>query len=310
MIYLIDASVYVFRAYYSMPPDMTDRDGQPAHATFGFARFLGDLIERAKPRYIAVAFDESLTTSFRNEIYPAYKANREPPPADLKLQFASCKEFCRLAGIPAFGHAAYEADDIVGTLMTRCRRDGIPATLVTRDKDFAQLIRDGDVYWDYTDNAHYRYHEIENRFGVAPERFADFLALMGDSVDNIKGVPGVGAKTAAALMKEFASLEELYDNLDQVAKIQVRGASKLAAKLTEHREAAFLARRLTEIACDMPLEIAHAELTRRAPDMAGLADFFDRHNFGPLLRRQAERLALLPLQLAAADVPYPVPAHA
>ena len=310
MIYLIDASVYVFRAYYSMPPDMTDRDGQPAHATFGFARFLGDLIERSKPRYIAVAFDESLTTSFRNEIYPAYKANREPPPADLKLQFASCKEFCRLAGIPAFGHAAYEADDIVGTLMTRCRRDGIPATLVTRDKDFAQLIRDGDVYWDYTDNAHYRYHEIENRFGVAPERFADFLALMGDSVDNIKGVPGVGPKTAAALMKEFASLEELYDNLDQVAKIQVRGASKLAAKLAEHREAAFLARRLTEIACDMPLEIAHAELTRRAPDMAGLADFFDRHNFGPLLRRQAERLALLPLQIAAADVPYPIQAHA
>jgi DNA polymerase-1 len=298
VIYLIDASVYVFRAYYSMPPDMTDRDGQPAHATFGFARFLGDLIERAKPRYIAVAFDESLTTSFRNEIYPAYKANREPPPADLKLQFASCKEFCRLAGIPAFGHAAYEADDIVGTLMTRCRRDGIPATLVTRDKDFAQLIRDGDVYWDYTDNAHYRYHEIENRFGVAPERFADFLALMGDSVDNIKGVPGVGPKTAAALMKEFASLEELYDNLDQVAKIQVRG------------EAAFLARRLTEIACDMPLEIAHAELTRRAPDMAGLADFFDRHNFGPLLRRQAERLALLPLQIPAADVPYPIQAHA
>jgi DNA polymerase I len=310
VIYLIDASVYVFRAYYSMPPDMTDRDGQPAHATFGFARFLGDLIERAKPRYIAVAFDESLTTSFRNEIYPAYKANREPPPADLKLQFASCKEFCRLAGIPAFGHAAYEADDIVGTLMTRCRRDGIPATLVTRDKDFAQLIRDGDVYWDYTDNAHYRYHEIENRFGVAPERFADFLALMGDSVDNIKGVPGVGPKTAAALMKEFASLEELYDNLDQVAKIQVRGASKLAAKLTEHREAAFLARRLTEIACDMPLEIAHAELTRRAPDMPGLAGFFDRHNFGPLLRRQAERLALLPLQIPTADVHYPIHAHA
>ena len=176
--------------------------------------------------------------------------------------------------------------------MTRCRREGLPATLVTRDKDFAQLIRDGDVYWDYSDNAHYRYHQIEERFGVAPERFADFLALMGDSVDNIKGVPGVGSKTAAALMKEFASLEELYDNLDQVADIPVRGAGKLAAKLAEHREAAYLARRLTEIACDMPLEIAHAELTRRAPDVAALTEFFDRHNFGPMLRRQAERLAL------------------
>jgi len=299
VIYLIDASVYVFRAYYSMPPDMTDRDGQPAHATFGFARFLGDLIERAKPNYIAVAFDESLTTSFRNQIYPAYKANRDPPPADLKVQFASCREFCRHVGVPSFSHAEYEADDIVGTLMTRCRRAGLPATLVTRDKDFAQLIRDGDVYWDYTDNAHYRYHQIEDRFGVAPERFADFLALMGDSVDNIKGVPGVGAKTAAALMKEFASLEELYDNLDQVAKVPVRGAGKLAAKLVEHREAAFLARRLTEIACDMPLEITHPELTRRAPDIGALTDFFDRHNFGPLLRRQAERLALLPVSAAA-----------
>ena len=299
MIYLIDASVYVFRAYYSMPPDMTDRDGNPAHATFGFARFLGDLIERVKPHYMAVAFDESLTTSFRNQIYPAYKANREPPPADLKAQFASCREFCQHAGIPAFGHVHYEADDIVGTLMTRCRRAGLPATLVTRDKDFAQLIRDGDVYWDYADNAHYRYHQIEERFGVAPERFADFLALMGDSVDNIKGVPGVGPKTAAALMKVFASLEELYDNLDDVANIPVRGAGKLAAKLLEHREAAFLARRLTEIACDMPLEIAHSELTRRAPDVAALTDFFDRHNFGPLLRRQAERLASLPLPVAA-----------
>ena len=299
VIYLIDASVYVFRAYYSMPPDMTDRDGNPAHATFGFARFLGDLIERAQPRYMAVAFDESLTTSFRNQIYPAYKANREPPPADLKHQFASCREFCRHAGIPAFSHAHYEADDIVGTLMTRCRREGLPATLVTRDKDFAQLIRDGDVYWDYSDNAHYRYHQIEERFGVAPERFADFLALMGDSVDNIKGVPGVGPKTAAALMKEFASLEELYDNLDQVAKIPVRGAGKLAARLAEHREAAFLARRLTEIACDMPLEAVRTDLTRRAPDIAALVDFFDRHNFGPMLRKQAERLALLPLHAAA-----------
>jgi DNA polymerase I len=299
VIYLIDASVYVFRAYYSMPPEMTDQDGVPAHATFGFARFLGDLIERVQPKYMAVAFDESLSTSFRNQIYPAYKANRDPPPEDLKVQFLRCREFCRHAGIPEFGHAEYEADDIVGSLMTRCRRDGLPATLVTRDKDFAQLIRESDVYWDYSDNAHYRYHQIEDRFGVAPERFADFLALMGDSVDNIKGVPGVGSKTAAALMKEFVSLEEIYDNLDKVSQIPVRGASKLAAKLSEHREAAFLARRLTEIACDMPFEVVRADLTRRAPDMSGLTAFFDRHNFGPMLRRQAERLALLPLHQAA-----------
>jgi DNA polymerase-1 len=282
-----------------MPPEMADRDGNPAHAVFGFARFLGDLIERAQPRYIAVAFDESLTTSFRNQIYPAYKANREAPPADLKLQFDRCREFCLHAGIPAFAHAEYEADDIVGSLMAVCRAQGLCATLVTRDKDFAQLIRAGDVYWDYTDNARYRYEQIEARFGVAPERFADFLALMGDSVDNIRGVPGVGAKTAAALMREFAPLEELYDNLDLVAGIPIRGAAKLAARLLEHRDAAFLARRLTEIACNMPLQVAHTELVRRPPDVAALTDFFDRHNFGPLLRRQAERLASLPHAAAA-----------
>jgi 5'-3' exonuclease len=113
-------------------------------------------------------------------------------------------------------------------------------------------------------------------------------------------VPGVGLKTATALMKEFVSLEELYDNLDLVARIPVRGAAKLAARLLEHRDAAFLARRLTEIACNMPLQITHADLARRAPDMAALTEFFDRHNFGPLLRRQAERLAMLRLPAAAA----------
>jgi len=180
-------------------------------------------------------------------------------------------------------------------LMTRCRSEGLRATLVTRDKDYAQLIRLGDVYWDYADNVRYRYDEIEDRFGVAPERFADFLALMGDSVDNIKGVPGVGAKTAAALMKEFVSLEEIYDNLDRITDLPIRGAGKLAAKLIEHREAAFFARRLTEIACNMPLEIGRLDLLRRPPDVAALTAFFDRHNFGPMLRRQAERLALLSL---------------
>ena len=185
--------------------------------------------------------------------------------------------------------------------MTRCRREGLPATLVTRDKDFAQLIRAGDVYWDYTDNAHYRYHEIEDRFGVAPERFADFLALMGDSVDNIRGVPGVGAKTAAALMKEFASLEEIYDNLDKVAAIPVRGAEQARGETrrnTGTRHFSRVGSRKSPATCRG--RSRGSELTRRAPDMAGLNAFFDRHNFGPLLRKQAERLALLPLAAVVA----------
>lgn len=293
MVYLIDASVYVFRAYYSMPPDMLDRDGQPAHAVFGFARFLGDLIERARPKYLAVAFDESLATSFRNRIDPSYKANRDPAPADLKLQFERCREFCRHLGVAEFGSDEYEADDIIGTLHARLRNDGLPATVVTRDKDLAQLIREGDIYWNYTENLRLAHHEIEAHFGVAPERYADFLALTGDAVDNIRGVPGIGPKTAAALLKDFVSLEEVFDNLDVIATLPIRGAGKLPEKLLRHRDEAFHARRLTSIVRDMPIEAQRETLRPRTPDLAALGDFFDRHNFGTTLRRQSERLVSL-----------------
>jgi 5'-3' exonuclease len=303
VVYLIDASVYVFRAYYSMPPDMQDRDGRPAHALFGFARFLGDLIERARPEYIAVAFDESLQGSFRNRIYPPYKANREPAPEDLKQQFGRCREFCRHLGIAEFADGEYEADDIIGTLHARLRAEGVPATVVTRDKDLAQLICLGDVYWSYTDNLRLQHHEIAGHFGVPPERYADYLALTGDAVDNIRGVPGIGPKTAAVLLRDFVSLEELYDNLESLAELPIRGAGTLARKLEEHRDAAFLARQLTGIARDMPLTAGREQLRRRPPDLAALGEFFDHHNFGPMLRRQADRLAQLQSGPRGAQVP-------
>jgi DNA polymerase I len=295
VIFLVDASVYIFRAYYSMPPDMVDRDGHPVHALFGFARFIGDLLERARPQHIAVAFDENVVSSFRSRLYPAYKANRNPPPPDLELQVERCRDFCSLVGVAQFGSGEYEADDIIGTLVCRMRTEGRRATLVTRDKDLAQLIREGDVYWDYSAQVQFRYQDIEARFGVAPERFADYLALTGDSVDNIRGVPGVGPKTAAALMREFATLEEVYADLGRVTKLKLRRAGELPAILLEHRETAFLARRLTAIACDMPILVDAAALRRRGPDVVGLNEFFDRHNFGPTLRRQTERLARLPV---------------
>ncbi|MGH8204065.1 MAG: 5'-3' exonuclease [Steroidobacteraceae bacterium] len=290
-VHLIDASYFVFRAYYSVGLEMTDGDGMPVNALYGFGRFLGDLLEEARPEHVAVAFDESLATSFRNEIYPAYKKNREPAPPDLKRQFGLCRELCRLLGIAEFGSPTHEADDIIGTIATRLRASGHRAVLVTRDKDLAQLVRDGDHYWDYAGARRFAYCDIEGRFGVRPERMADFLALMGDSVDNIPGVPGVGPKTAAALLSAFASLEELYEGLDRVGALPIRGAARLAEKLLLHREAAYLARRLTVIACDMPLECDIGTLRRRRPDLAALGLFYDRHRFGPALRRQAERLA-------------------
>jgi len=293
VVYHIDASFFIFRAYHSMPPDMMDADGNATHALYGFARFISDLLENVRPERIGVAFDASLRseTSFRHGIYPAYKANREAPPADLMRQFELCREFCRHMGLKEFASAEYEADDIIGTLVVNARRAGLRNVLVTRDKDLSQLIRDGDVFWDYSGNARYHYHDIGARFGVIPELIADFLALTGDAVDNIPGVPGIGRKTAAELFAIFGSLDELYANLERVPGMKMRGATAVAAKLKLHKEAAYLARRLTGIVCDIPLEFTLDELKPRVPDAAGLEAFFDRHGFGNILRGQARRIA-------------------
>jgi 5'-3' exonuclease len=277
-----------------MLPDMRDRDGNPVHAVFGFARFLGDLIERVRPSHIAVAFDQRRASSYRNRIYPPYKANRERAPADLVLQFERCRELCRHLGLAVFVDPEYEADDIIGTLATRMREQGVRSAFITRDKDLAQLMRDGDLFWDFGARQQFGYHDIERHFGVAPECFADYLALTGDEVDNIPGVPGVGHRTAASLMKAFGSLDGLYGDLAGVARLKLRGAGTLGARLDEHRDAVYLARRLTRIACDLRLDIGPFGLRRRVPDMPALSGLYDELGFGPFLRRQGERLAQLP----------------
>lgn len=291
MVYLIDASVYVFRAWYAMPAGLHDDDGNPTHALYGFARFLAELIERRRPRYLAVAFDESHGSGHRHRLFPDYKANREAAPPELKRQFALCREFCRHLGVAEYASNDYEADDLIGTLAQRARGDGLRVTVVTRDKDMAQLIGPGDVFWDYSDSAEYRYEEISDRFGVRPERFADYLALRGDAVDNIPGVPGIGPKTAAALLAEFESLEALYADLATVASMPLRGAAQLAQRLHVHREAAFLARSLTRIHCDAPLAGARENLHLRAPDLSALESFCRLQGFGAMLPRQAQRIA-------------------
>jgi len=291
LIFLIDASVYVFRAYHSQLPDMVDVEGNPVHAVFGFARFLGDLIERIRPRYIAVAFDQRLRTSYRNRIYPAYKANREPTPAGLPRQFEYCRELCRHLGLAAFVDPEFEADDIIGTLSCVMRAAGVRSAFITRDKDLAQLVRDGDLLWDFGARTQLGYRDVERYFGVAPEAFADFLALTGDASDNIPGVPGIGPKIAATLMRKFGSLDELYANMSRVAALGLRGGSALGERLAAHRESVLLARRLTRIVCDMPLAVSAPDLRPRTPDLEALGAFYDRLRFGPLLRRQGERLA-------------------
>jgi|SRR5688500_4056260 5'-3' exonuclease len=290
MLYLIDASIFIFRAYHTVPNSLTDRDGNPVNALHGFARFIGDLIERVGPTHIAVAFDASLVTSFRHALYPAYKAHREPAPADLKRQFLLCRQMCDALGVATFTSPHFEADDIIGTLSVLARSVGEHVVFVTRDKDLAQLVRPGDHYWDYIADERFGYHQIAERFGVLPERMACFLALMGDAVDNIPGVPGIGRKTASFLFTHFESLQQLYDDLDRVLKLKLRNAEFVCAQLRDYRERAFLARQLTEIACNMPLDIGFDGLRRRSPDLAALQTLYDAVNFGPMLRMQAGRI--------------------
>ncbi len=291
MQYLIDASVYVFRAYYSMPEDIVDGNGNPVNALYGFCRFLGDFMEQVTPEYIAVLFDESLTTSFRTEIYPEYKANRDPAPEELKRQFQQCRRYVRALGVMEYASPQYEADDLIGTLVTHGRNQGRPSTIVSRDKDLTQLLGKDDVFWDFAGKGKLRYEQIVDMFGVWPEQIADFLALAGDAVDNIKGVPGVGKKTATMLLQHFGGLEQIYENLDRVHEINVRGSKTLGSKLETHREDALLARRLTGIACDAPIDDAERALQPAAPDLGKINALFDEAGIGTALRRQAERVS-------------------
>ena len=177
MQYLIDASVYVFRAYYSMPDDMVDDAGNPINALYGFCRFIGDFMEQVTPEYVAIAFDESLTSSFRTEIYPEYKANRDPAPPELKRQFEQCRRYVRALGVMELGSPRYEADDLIGTLLEHGRRHGRPSTIVSRDKDLTQLLGKDDVFWDFAGKGKLGYDEIPASFGVCPEQIAEFLVV-------------------------------------------------------------------------------------------------------------------------------------
>lgn len=274
-----------------MPDDMVDDQGNPVNALYGFARFLGDFLEQVRPEHVAVLFDESLAGSFRTEIYPQYKANRDPAPPELKRQFAQCRRVAGALGLLECAHPGYEADDLIGTLVMDGREKGIPSTVVTRDKDLAQLISKNDVFWDFAGKGKVTYEQIPEYFGVWPEQVADFLALAGDAVDNIKGVPGVGKKTATALLQHFGSIDNLYESLDSVHEVNVRGAKSLGQKLANHKDDALLARRLTGIACDAPIEQPSRGLKPTRPDLGNINALYDEAGIGMALRRQAERVS-------------------
>jgi 5'-3' exonuclease len=265
-IHFVDAPIYVFRAYYSMPTNFFDQADNLVHAVLGYTSFLLDLRERGIT-HGAVAFDESLNTCYRNDIYPAYKANREQPDENIMYQFKRCQELTRLLGFCSIVRQDYEADDIIGSLAKQFG-SASDVVIVSRDKDLGQLLRSNDLLWDFANDDYMGPVDIEQKFGVAPEFIADYLALAGDSVDNIPGAPGIGAKTAAALIQEFGSLDHLLNNPEQVLNSKIRGAKRLAKVLEDNRQDIEIYRRITEIYCDMDLGVSEKDLTIGAVDPA------------------------------------------
>ena len=290
-VYLVDASVYLFRAWFSMPDDFVNGAGQPTNAVYGFSGFLCNLLEQTGAEHVAVAFDVSLASGFRNEIYPEYKANRDPAPEELKRQFSWARAVAEAMGLQCFADPRYEADDLIGTLAGYWRARGHPICVVTADKDLAQLVGENDHWWDFSRNQKLDARQLTEKFGVEPWQIADYLALTGDAVDNIPGVPGVGPKSAAALLNHFDDLDTLFARLDEVADLPIRGARSLQRKLREHRAVAELARRLTGIEMAVESALAAPGLTRAEVDTARLNRLFDELAFGGMLRQRCLRAA-------------------
>jgi len=288
-IYLVDASIYIFRAYFSIPDVMTDKNGNPVNAVYGYTNFLLDLLE-LRPEYISFAFDESLNSCYRNDIFPDYKGNRELPDENLKSQIEKCLEITHLLGMHFLSLQRYEADDIIGTLHTALGVDR-PVIIVTRDKDLGQLLRVDDVLWDFAANIRSGLAEIKEKFGVYPHQIADYLALAGDPVDNIPGAPGIGAKSAAKILDYFGDIDSLYASIDDIDRIGIRGFKKIKITLMEYENRIRMFRKITSIKCDIELTISLKDVEPSSGDLSRLWRFCDEMGFGQRIRRRLTSVA-------------------
>lgn len=265
---LIDSSIYIFKYYFSLPDNwFSQEQGWPTAAVYGFTSFLCGLKEKHRPERAAACFDESLGSGFREELYPGYKSSRALPDEALEFQLNNCKKMAGLLGLACFASQRYEADDLIGCLFQQAKSSSQPVAILSRDKDLAQLIRrPQDFLWDYGQDQRSYEADIEAKWGVRAEQLADYLALVGDSIDDIPGVPGVGGKTASALLQEFANIDTLYRNLPQCQQLDIRGSKTLAKKLQPYLEQVKMAKQLATIVTEVKLVASINELNWREPD--------------------------------------------
>lgn len=285
---LLDASITIFQYYFSMPDHWYSREDYPTAAVYGYTTFLIRLLEQEQPGRIAACFDESLGTCFRNKIYPNYKISRPPADEALAFQLKACREITELLNISSFVSPRYEADDLLGSLVRLLRRGKSPIAILTRDKDLGQLIRrEQDFLWDYGKGEKTNRLGIHAKFGVHPEQLIDYLALVGDSIDDIPGVPGLGPKTAQHLLNHFGNIDRLFKRLHQVADLPIRGAGKLSDKLLVFQQQITMARQLAAIVDNIDLGVSTRDLEWSPVyiDNRRVKDFCQRMGFPRLYAR-------------------------
>ncbi|MFA9501024.1 DNA polymerase I [Mannheimia sp. E30BD] len=296
---LVDGSSYLYRAFHAFPP-LTNRNGEPTGAMYGVLNMLKSLISQVNPSHIAVVFDAKGKT-FRDELFEQYKSHRPPMPDELRAQIQPLHAIIKALGIPLISIEGVEADDVIGTLAVQAAKDGKDVLISTGDKDMAQLVNDHIMLINTMNNTLLDREGVIEKYGIPPELIIDFLALMGDSADNIPGVKGVGGKTALALLQGIGSLKQIYENLDQIATLSFRGAKNFAPKLEAEKENADLSYLLATIKTDVELELTHDQLLTQPQNRAELATLFEHyefkrwlnevnHNANPLTQTPAEKV--------------------
>ncbi|NVJ28057.1 DNA polymerase I [Myxococcus sp. AM011] len=273
---LIDASGFIFRAYHAIPP-LTSSKGVPTNAVLGFTRMVLKALRDLKPTHVALAFDKESRTE-RQKIDPNYKAHREGPPEDLVPQFALIRRVVEALNLPVLEFAGWEADDVIGTLAHKAKAEGFCVQVVTGDKDFIQIVDEDVRLFDPMKDVHTRPEDVKERLGIEPRQMRDYLALIGDAVDNVAKVPGIGPKTATELIQQFGDVDTLLARLDEVKKPKIR------ENIASHRESLLLARRLVTFNTELPLDVRVAELTRKDVDSAKARELFTELEFYALLK--------------------------